>query len=221
MGFFFGGWGEKATGEDGEDAEAEEEAGEGGDDPGGGAHVAAPAEPKQAGGEDDATRHDDGEAPFRHGDVVVGLEFAHVLLVCEEDDEEADHDADDEGHVGQARDAQAEAVDLPEDDFVRGEVEVEQAVDEGHVDGDEEDDGFGEEDSQRTRDVLDCELFQVDFDLFLFGMDAPVAGEATKLGGFADEDDRTISFGLEEDGQNARDVAHDGGNISGPSPAKI
>jgi len=56
---------------------------------------------------------------------------------------------------------------------VRDEEEVENSVDEGSVEGDEEDDWFGEKECQRAREVLGDECFEVDCDFFLFGMDTP------------------------------------------------
>lgn len=97
--------------EDAEDAEAGEEAGEGGHDPGDlGAFEAGPAEPEEAACEGEAADDGDGEAPFGHGDVVVGFEFAGVAWVGVGDGAEGDDFACDHAEVGEAPDAGVHAV---------------------------------------------------------------------------------------------------------------
>jgi hypothetical protein len=114
--------------EDGEDAEAGEEAAEHGDDPVRVSCVACPSEPEQAAGKQHAANHADGEAPFGDRDVVVGFEFADVAGIVEDDDDEGDDFAGDHAEVGEAAYASAPAVDALEDEGVGGEEEVEQAV---------------------------------------------------------------------------------------------
>ncbi len=89
-------------------------------------------------------------------------------------------------------------MDALEDEGVGRQEEVEQAVDEGHVDGEEGDDGLGEEQAHGAREVLGDELANVDLDFLLLGVDAPVEGAAAELGGLCDQDGGRVGL-LEEE----------------------
>ena len=207
--------------EDGEEAEAGEEARERGRDPVDVAAVAGPCEPEQPDGEGGAPGDDGGEAPFRQGDVVVGGEFAVVGRLEEDDDDAGGEHAGDGAEEGQAADARVEAVDLLEDDGVGGEEEVEQPVNEGHVDAQQEHDGFRGEDAQRPAEVLAHEFRHVHFDFLLLGVDAPVLGTAPQLRGFLDQDHGRVGFLQEEEIEQEREEAHDGDDVFRPAPAEV
>ena len=197
--------------EDAEDTEAREEAGERGHDPVDFvAFEPGPAEPEEAACEGDSAGDGDGEAPFGDRDVVVCGEFAHVAAVGAGDDDESDDFARDHAEVGEAADALVEAVLALKDEGVGGKEEVEEAVDEGHIERDEQDDGFGEKNPDRARDVLCEEFLDVDFDFFLLGVDAPVFGTATEFLRFVYKDDGRVGFGEKEQDKSEGDEAHDG-----------
>ena len=185
-----------------------------------GALVARPAEPEEAGGEGEGAGDGEGESPFGDGDVVVGAEFADVAWVCEHDEDEGYEFAGDHAEVGESADTFVEVVLALEDEGVGGEEEVEEAVDEGHVEADEEDDGFAEEDPDGAGDVFGEEFAQVDFYFFLFGVDAPVFGAAAEGAGFVDEDYGGVGFGEEEEEEGECGETHDGGDVFGPAPAE-
>lgn len=86
-----------------------------------------------------------------HGrETLLGDDAALLLQLAREarlgdvgDHGGAEHDADEEAQEGQGRDAWVPpAADLLEGDGIGFKEEVEDAVDEGEVDGDEEEDGF-------------------------------------------------------------------------------
>lgn len=73
-----------------------------------------------------------------------------------------------------AADSLIEAMDLLEDDRVECQKEVKQTIDESHVDADGQNDGLCEQQAKRPRHVLLQELSEVNFDLFLLRVNAPV-----------------------------------------------
>jgi len=77
-------------------------------------------------------------------------------------------------------------VDLLENNRIAGQEEIKEAIDEGQVDADKQNDWLGDKHTERTAEVLLEEFAQVDFDFFLFGVDAPVTCPAAELGSFAD-----------------------------------
>ena len=69
---------------------------------------------------------------------------------------------------------------------------------EAHVNGDEQDNGLGEEDTHRPADVLDNQLLKVDLNFFLLGMYAPVLCSASQLARLVNEHDWRIRLFQEE-----------------------
>lgn len=138
--------------EDGEEAEAHKYGADIWCDPGdifcaGGGEVvvACPGEAEETACEDDGTQHHGWETGFGDGEVVVCFEAGDVEALVEEVDDGAEEDADEEGEEGEGAHDLVPAADFLEDDGECGEAEVEDAVDEGGVEGDEEADGGCEE----------------------------------------------------------------------------
>lgn len=92
------------------------------------------------------------------------------------------------------------------------EEQVKQAVDEGHIDGQQQNDGFREEKPHGTREILGDELSEIYLNLLLLSVDPPVLGSSSKLGGFGDQDDGRVGFLEEEEVQAKCGEAHDGRN---------
>jgi hypothetical protein len=112
------------------------------------AGVAGPTEPEETGwiaslangvrfvgwgrgrltGEDGGADHREGKAPFWDGDVVVCFEFSPVGRVHGDHQGEADDDSDDHAEVRQARETWAEVVFSLEDQCIRCEETVQNAV---------------------------------------------------------------------------------------------
>ena len=107
-----------------------------------------PREPEQAGGQADGAEHAWGEAGLGRGaGCAGGGGGAEVALVVGDGVGDGGEHAGGDAEEGEAADAGAPAAVLLEDDGEGGEHHVEGAVDDGHVDAEEEDDGFAEEEN--------------------------------------------------------------------------
>lgn len=106
-----------------------------------------------------------------------------------------------------------------EDEWVGCEEQIENAVDEGHVDGEKRHDRLAKQQSHGPGEVLAHELPKVDLDFLLLRVDAPVQSPTTQLLGLADEDLRWIGLLEKEQVQNEGDAAHYGCQVHGPAPA--
>jgi len=119
--------------ENGVDSETEEDTSKRGYDPRDAGRVASPTEPEETDGERDSADHWPEQAPFRYGNVVVGLQFLDVARVGDGDGGEADHDTNDHANVRQAGDTRAHAVNLPEYNAVARKRQIQHTVHEGHL----------------------------------------------------------------------------------------
>ena len=81
---------------------------------------------------------------------------------------------------GQTAYTRTEAPNLLEDDGVGGKEEIKEAVDECHVDTQEEYNRFCDEKAQRTAEVLGNEFAKVHFDFFLLGVNTPIECSSTE-----------------------------------------
>lgn len=119
------------------------------------AGVVGPREPEQPEGEADGADFGRREsslgwrADFSFGDS--GVRDAVVALVVGDGVDDGGEHADCDAEEGQAADALAPASFLLEHDGESGEHHVQGAVDDGHVDAEEQNDGFAEEKNPRTR----------------------------------------------------------------------
>lgn len=191
--------------EDGEEAEAHENGADVGCDPGdvlgaGGGEVvvAGPGEAEEATCEDDGAEHHGWETGFGDGEVVVCFEAGDVEALVEEVDGGAEEDADEESEEGEGADDLVPAADFLEDDWEGGEAEVEDAVDERGVEGDEEADG-GCEELEGTDQVFVSEFSERHVPFFMAGVEGPVSAGETETTGFVDEEDGGVALVEEED----------------------
>ena len=107
-------------------------------------------EDEEADGHDAAAGDHEREPLFGDHDALVRARFlGEARLRVRDDDAGAHEDANQQADVREATDAQREAAHFAEGDRVGDEDEVEDAVDEGLVDGDEAED--------RLRGEHDCE----------------------------------------------------------------
>lgn len=127
----------------------------------------------------------------------------------------------DHAEIRQAADTWIESVDLLEDNRVGSQEEVEETVDKGHVNTQEEDNGFCDEQTQWTTEVLGDELTEVNLDLLLFGVNAPVESPTAEHRSFLDQDNGGIGFFEEDEVETKGQKAHDGAEIFRPSPSHI
>ena len=112
-------------------------------------------------------------------------------------------------------------MDAHEDKRIGGQEEIEQAVDESHVDREQSHDGLQKEQPHGAGEVLLDEFPEVDLDLLLLGVDTPVQGAAAQLGSLLDKDDGRIRLVHEQQIETEREPTHKGGNVHGPAPAKV
>ena len=116
-----------------------------------------PAEPEETGGDEPGEGDEVREASFRLGPSETGDEAGvDDVDVGRGDCGEGHADADAE--EGEACDAGGPVAGLLVDDGVGCEVEVEDAVDQGHVEGEEEEDGFSAEHEPGADEAV-AELF--------------------------------------------------------------
>ena len=179
-----------------------------------------PCEPEEADGEENGSDDGEGQTGLGRRHAAVLVSNAAVALVVEHGVANREHHADGDTDEGEAADARAPATDLLEDNRESGEHEVESAVDDGHVQRGEKDDGLGEEQDpgaeERDLDLL-CETLvaslQVEAgDVELAGLPAEVLGTAT-------EDDGSVGLGNSEGAGDPEDTGKDGHNTFNPAPA--
>ncbi len=181
-----------------------------------------PSEPEEADGEEGGADDHGDETLLGDGLAAVLGHFSRVpRLGCVGYNAHGDDDTDGDGQEGEGADAEVPAALLLEGDGVGFEKEVEDAVDEGHVDGDEDEDGFGEEHFPGAVEVFLGDFGEVDGVLVDGGVDGPIFGFETAGGGAALEDDWGVGFVAEEEAGDARDGGHDEGEPGGPSPAEM
>ena len=117
--------------------------------------VVGPREAEQAEGETDGADFGRREASFGWGAEFAfgdgGVCHAVVALVVGDGVDDGGEHADGDAEEGEAADAFAPAAFLLEDDGEGGEHHVKGAVDDGHIDAEEEDDGFAEEENPGAR----------------------------------------------------------------------
>ena len=144
--------------EEQEGAHAEEGAADDGHDPverGAG----GPAEPEEADGDEEGADEGGLEADFGPEEPpVVELRF-DVSVVVEEEGDHDDEGADEDAEEGEALGPEREVVDVNEDDGEALEPEIEQSVDQGDVEVQEEADGLGEGEGEGPDENHQCNLF--------------------------------------------------------------
>lgn len=185
-----------------QDGSGEEDAGEGGHDPGDGVVFGAPREPEHGEGEQNAAQHGHGEAVFGRLFVAGQDPFLDLAGVVE-DVGAADAGADDGPQERELADARVPVPFLLEDDGVDGEEHVEEGVDDGQVDGDQEGDGV-EEDGPRPRERDSEDAHERAVRRFDRGLDVLVSGHSgvANASGFVEEDLRREGFRDGDDQQH-------------------
>ena len=144
--------------EEQEGAHAEEGAADDGHDPVDG-RAGRPAEPEEADGDEEGADEGGLEADFGAEEApLVELRF-DVSVVVEEEGDHDDEGAQEDAEEGQAFGPEGEVVDFDEDDGEALEPEVEESVDEGQVEVQEEADGLREREGERPDENHHRDLF--------------------------------------------------------------
>ena len=136
-----------------------------------------PGEPEEADREEEGADYHGEEALFGDGFSAVGDHFLLEACVgCVGYDGDADYDAEGYAEEGERADALVPASNFLECDGVGFEEEVEDAVDEGHVDCDEDEDGLERHHDEWAEDVFVDDVLHVDLLLIRGRMDRPILG---------------------------------------------
>nr|POE94622.1 hypothetical protein CFP56_16859 [Quercus suber] len=205
--------------EDGEEAEAHEGDGDAGHEPED-RRRARPREHEEARDEDDAAEHHGRQARLGHRPAAVGLPARDVEALVQQVAGGAERDAEQHGEEGQRAHQPVPAALRLEDERDRAQARVQDAVDEGGVQRDEEADRRGEE-LERAHEVLLAELAERDVPFFVFGVQRPVAGFVAQATRFDDEERGGVAFVEDEDVEEEDERLEDAGDVLGPSPAQI
>lgn len=121
--------------------------------------VSAPAVPEKGDGEEECEVDAIGQAHLGFVDAVVGLSHADDGLIREgREDAQANHVANEEREVDDARDADGPAIAALEDHGDGVEEKVQTAVGKGDVDGDAEDDEGAEEEFDGADEAVEQDL---------------------------------------------------------------
>ena len=182
--------------------------------------VVGPGEPEDADRESDGCDHGAGQACFGGCLAAVFALDARVALVVDDAVRAAEEDADGDADEGEAGDALGPAALFLEDDGEGAEEHVERAVDDGHVDGDDEHDRFGEEQHPGPGESLLEGRFGCDFALALLEHgNVVLAGAFGEGGGALLQDDWCVGLGDGECAEEEKRAREDGHDALKPAPA--
>ena len=153
--------------------------------------------------------------------MTVFDEFALEAGFGDDGDEcSADEDTDGDSEKGKRADAFIPASLFLKGDGVGGKEEIEDSVDETHVDGDEDENGFGDEHVKGAEEVFDNNLMEVDSLLVFLGTNGPVFGLVADLLCSALKEDWPVAFWDADQGNEGSESTHDQSDPGRPSPAK-
>ena len=184
--------------------------------------AARPREPEEADWQQRAADNHRRQTFFWHGLPAVGGQLLGVPRLGVVDDEAgANDDADGDGEEGEGAEAGGPAAQLLEADRVGFEEEVDDAVDEGYVYCYEQQDRLEEEHLNGLQNVLGEDVGRAHADSVELGVEGPVFGFMTKLLCTALEQDGTIGFGNDEDGDGEEEYGHYECDVLGPAPAEM
>ena len=137
--------------------------------------VRRPGEPEEADGEQKGANDHGDQSLLRYWLSSVGN---HLLLEtcvgCVHDDGDANDDPDGDAEEGECADTPVPSSDLLECNRVRFKEEIEDAVDEGHVECNQNENRFEGHHDKRTQKIFVDDLFHVDLLLVRRGMDCPM-----------------------------------------------
>lgn len=156
--------------------------------------IARPAEPQQTQRKQGTSNDDRRQPPLGDGDSSIGFELLVVVPRVVDDVACDNEDAHDHSKEREAGNTWLHVMNTLEDKRISGQEEVEEAIDEGHVAGDGQDDRFGNQEPEWTRKVLSYKLSEVHLHFLLFCVNAPILSSATQLGGFTNQYHRCVGF---------------------------
>lgn len=181
--------------------------------------VRGPCEDEQANGNAPARDHHGNQANLRRRLSVVFVDHLDVVLVDKWREDRREKDTDGQGDEHQTSVAGIPSLTLLEDNGESNEEHVKQAVENAHVQRNEEDDELLEEqlegsDHENSESLAHRPLINV-----LFGNVALITSSLTQLLSAASKDCRRVSFGDGEGDENPDDTSEDDLDVVQPAPA--
>lgn len=183
--------------------------------------VRSPSEPEKA------NREDQGASD--HGrETIFGVELARSnqalgipSLGETTNDGAGKDDTDEDGDEGQRSKTRRPATVHLEADGVGFERQVQDTIDQTHVESQNDEDGLLDNHHKRLHEILVHNGVVVEGVLFTFRVQSPVLGLMAKFVGLPSKQDRFVGLGSQQVGDDGEESRHDESDPSGPSPAKI
>jgi len=183
--------------------------------------ITSPGEPKEANWEEDTTNHGWRQTVFRYWDSAVGFHETVITWFEGKDHCTANELTNDETDKWKVGSSTMDVMVLDEDNRVGGKQQIKHTIDESNVERDEKDDRLGEEQPERTGQVLLDQLSKVNFDLLLFSVDSPVLCQTSESPSLPNEDDGGVCLFQVEKVDEEKNETDDGSDPLCPSPAKV
>lgn len=183
------------------------------------AGAVGPGKPEEADGEKNGADNGRRKSSLGGRHAIVGSSHLLITLVVKHVASDGDQHANSDSDKGQPSDAGAPAAALLEHDGEGGEAQIQGAVDDGHVDGGEQDDGLLEQEDPGPHEG-NLELGG-DGRLGLAGVDLGDVDFARLLGeslGASTKEHRSIRLGNDEGVDDPDDTGEDGHQTLDPAP---
>lgn len=201
-----------------DDAGAEDASADIRDDPVG-MVLGGPAVEEEAYRQDGGAGDHEGDAKLGlAGGVVAALEGLVDVVVDRGADLGGEEEAEAEGDVVEAADADGFVVDALPEAGEGGEDEVEDAVEVGHVDGEDLHDGLRGQQAEGPHQGAAEGVGEGAFRVLEFGLEVGVAGFLAEPFGFLVQEFGRVGFSEEEEAGDLDDGVGDGGGVECPAP---
>ena len=182
--------------------------------------IVGPGKPEQPDGDGDATNHDDRQTGLGGCEATVRGGDLGVAFVVEQVEHCGEEHADEHAQEGKTANALVPAAMLLVDDREGAKEHVERPVDDGHVDGKQQDDGLAEQQDPGPLEGGDKGL--ADGGAALVAVEAGdvhLAGQLGQSRGALSKEDRGVGFGDVERAEDPHGAREDGQEALDPAPA--
>lgn len=181
--------------------------------------IGGPSEDKETDGDEPARTHHWDESHFGGGMSIVFSYLAHVIAVDDGSAQRRCDDPESERDEHESSGAGGVAFSFLVDDGEGDKEHVEETVENAHVEGNEEDDEFSEEQLEGT-DEEDTETFCEGTEIEILFCDVfRLAGLLAHFLGPSREDGRRVGFGDREGDEDPDDKGEDDLDVVEPAPA--
>lgn len=180
-----------------------------------------PGKPKEAGWQHKGANDHWWETLFRD-EAALLLHLACEARLGDVGHDNGTHDhADGEGEEGERANAEIPAAFFLEGDWICFEEEIQDAVDESHVESNEEEDGFLDQHLEWTEEVAGHDVREPGLPFIDLGMECPVPGLVPEGFGAAGENDWCVCFRDKDYGAKERGGGHEEGDPLRPAPTEV